>query len=337
MQILTDVRFFFSKSKVFFYYDPIVTIYNEDDKYTIEVYDDCDNFFSLDTLIKNNYTALLYAHRNDYIINLDCIRLDDCKVDQLSKIISMKTSRAKCYDHLATNFAMDYKMEKGITLRSIYEYSDILTPLCDSKMANVLGINALVFLNDGTLLMPLRGKEATISRNMVTSSIAVGCFWENKDETDKLEEKDFLRDFVMQGLTERLFLPDFRLKNMKINIHFLGLGRDVYWGGKPQIYYWVTLDLSAKEYLIFSQKDNLKKAFDKDSEILLVHSFKVMNASGDLQLQCIKKLKILEKNCYKYYYKNVRAESSFFNNCYHLSKYKTRKQEVNWLKNIIMS
>ena len=52
-------------------------------------------------------------------------------------------------------------MEKGMTLRSIYEYSSLLVPLENSKMANVLGINALVFLSDGTLLMPLRGNGAT--------------------------------------------------------------------------------------------------------------------------------------------------------------------------------
>lgn len=328
---------FFSQNKVIGYYNSVFTIKNENENFYIEIEDFEKKYFVLDSLIQNNYISLLHAHRNDYIKNYKCVRLDDYEIDFVSNHVKLITSRAKCFDHLATNFAMDYKMEKGMTLRDIYEYQSILTPLCKSKMANVLGINALVFLSDGILLMPLRGARATISKHMLTSSIALGCFWENRKNDEKLKIEDIMEGFVCTGLIERLHLKKSVLEDKLYQIHFLGFGRDVYWGGKPQLYYYVTLQMNSKEYLIKSQHDKKNEKFDQDSEILLVQSFDVLNDSGDLKLRCIRKKKLIETNSYKFYSKSAKAEDSFFNNCLHFSKYSFEGQEENWLKNMIMN
>ena len=210
------IELIFSNSRMVFYYNPIYIVKSVTEIFDIEIEDSSDSYFELDYLIKNNYMSLLYAHRNDYVVNFDCIRLDNCKIDKMHSKIVLKTSRAKCFDHLATNFAMDYKMEKGMTLRSIYEYSSLLVPLENSKMANVLGINALVFLSDGTLLMPLRGNGATISKHMVTSSIAQGCFVKDKEFT--LDDINY--NYIYEGLKDRLFISEYKLKQDIFKVYF---------------------------------------------------------------------------------------------------------------------
>lgn len=171
-------------------------------------------------------------------------RYTEEQIEALNKIAWWNGSDEKireCYDdfylstdnfiQIVTNFAIDYKMEKGMTLRSIYEYSSLLVPIEKSKMANVLGINALVFLNDGTLLMPLRGNGATVSKHMVTSSIAQGCFVKNKEFI--LDDINY--NYIYEGLKDRLFISEHKLKQDIFKIYFLGLGRDILWRGKPQL------------------------------------------------------------------------------------------------------
>lgn len=218
-----------------------------------------------------------------------------------------------------------------MTIRATYEYMDTLTSLKSSKMANVLGVNALVFLGDGTLLLALRGKGATISKNMLTSSIAFGCFRENTDKSCCITTQELLFDYVHQGLIERLYLSEEILRCVRISISFLGLGRDVAWGGKPQLYYYVSLDMTAKQYLQYSKRISPKKILDEDREILLVSSLDLVNTTDYLKLCCINKKELLENGKMKYYKKLCRAECSFFNNCYHFSQYKKNEEFCNWL------
>ena len=325
----------FGKNKVIFYYEPIFTNQNGND-YSIILNDFPKKHFQPDPLILTNYSNLLYAHRNDVVINYNCIRLDNCEINLLNREIILSTSRAKCFDHLVTNFAMDFRLEKGITIRSIYEYKEHLIPLKDSKMANVIGVNALVFLNDGTLLMPLRGTGATISKHMVTSSIAQGCFWE--ENSRKITKNELIYDFIKHGIKERLFLLESVLNSSDIQVDFLGFGRVAAWGGKPQLYYIVKIDLNAKEYieksLIFEKKED---DIDKDREILLVKTFEIVNNTSFLKMSCINKKYLLRYGKVKIYSKICEAECSFFCNCYHFYKYYERDTTINnWLLYKIM-
>lgn len=113
------------------------------------------------------------------------------------------------------------------------------------------------------------------------------------------------------------------------------MGRDISWGGKPQLYYYVTLDFSAEDYLQYSKNtDKYGRILDKDREILLIHSFDLLASTGFLKLRCINRKKLLQDNILKYYIKICKAESSFFSNCYHFSKFEVAD---NWLHNKIMN
>lgn len=335
------IDLYFSGNHIDCFYKPLL-IFDEEIKMSelnIDVEDRAKKYFRPDAIVEANYSSLLYAHRNDIVSNYDCIRLDDLKIDVDTSKITFYTSRAKCFDHLVTNFAMDYKMERGMTIRAIYEYANTLTPLASSKMANVLGVNALVFLGDGTLLLALRGKGATISKNMLTSSIALGCFRNNEDSGKEITQQELIWGYIYQGLRERLFISETLLKGIKKKICFLGLGRDVSWGGKPQLYYYISLDMTAEQYLLQcsnGQNANLR-TLDRDREILLVKTVDLIKNTDYLKLKCINKKELLENKKIRFYNKICKAECSFFNNCYHFSRFNNYDEFSGWFHDEIIS
>lgn len=312
-----------------FLYKPLLTICNDSDKYNVDI-DHQPHYYELNSIIMSIYTKLLHVHRNDYVENFDCVRLDSYSVDEDNLKLTLKTIKIKCFDNLVTNFALDYKLDSGITLRKIFEYGCELPDLKDSQMANQIGINALVFLKDGSLLMPKRGKNATISKGMVTSSIAMA--FELKNEN--LTSDALLQESIVTGLTERLYLPTEIISKTKVEIVFLGFGQSVVWGGKPQFYFCVWLDMDARQYVFNSINVSRKgKTIDKDKKILLVRDIELYEHSDFLKLTCLAERSLLMRNKEKNVIRVHRAENSFFCNCYHLKKcHINREVFANWLK-----
>lgn len=325
-----SLKLMIGNNQVEFLYDPLLIISKDNDKYNF-VINHKQKYFKLSPLIVYNYTKLLYAHRNDYIKNFDCLRLDSCIVDYNKYNVVLNTSKIKCFDHLVTNFALDYKLDNGMTLRKIYESGHKLSDLKNSHMANQIGINALVFLKDESLLMPKRGKNATISKNMVTSSIAMA--YELKEDYCQLTSDSLFRDSILTGLKERLHLSSDIIAQTKIDIFFCGFGRVIEWGGKPQFYFCVWLDMDARQYIYNSININIKgDVIDKDKTILIVKNLEFYDHSNYLKLTCLDQKNLLLHNKQKEIAKAFQAETSFFCNCYHFKEYQINSYKNNWLK-----
>jgi hypothetical protein len=236
------------------------------------VEDDPQKELKLDEFIEGNYATLFSAHSNSVKKNFDTIRLDRYDPDEKKFYLS----RSTYFNHLVTNRAVDFFIFDDVSLRTIYEYGPLLTPLENSKMSNHVGINALVFLSDGKLLIPRRGGSATISKNKVTSSVAIMLNLP-KDEADKkrkINPKDkkitaeyLLRDNIVQTLPERVKLLPKVFREAKPEIEFLGFGQNIYEGGKPQFYFSVKLDnVSSKNYF------ELHKDYKREQKRELKHN-----------------------------------------------------------------
>ncbi len=228
-----------------FAYDAVLT----DGSGTFEVKDDPKKEFQLDPFILANYNQIFAAHSGSAKANFFTIRMDD--YDAENKVFYL--SRSTYFNHLVTNRAVDFQLFEDISLRDVYEYGPRLTPLSESKMSNHVGINGLVFLKGGYLLIPRRKLDSTISKNMVTSSIAVMLNFpkahKNNPRPVTITPDYLFRGNVVQNLTDRVKINTDKLeKENKIDVRFLGFGRNVYEGGKPQMYYAVYLDMTVKEF-----------------------------------------------------------------------------------------
>ncbi len=218
--------------------------------------DDPDKRYELPGFVENNFVQLIDAHGRSAKGNCDTVRLDDIVLKD--GVETFMLSRSTFYNHLVTNRAMDFMITEGVTIRNMFEYGPKIRPLGESELSNHLGINALVFLNDGTLLVPRRKNTSTISKNMITSSIAVRLAPPKDDEKTgkrvKISKQYLFHDNIIDSLTSRLKISEQDVKQLNADVRFLGIGQNIYEGGKPQMYFAVELDKNIDEYLDFSAK-----------------------------------------------------------------------------------
>lgn len=179
---------------------------------------------------------------------------------------------------MVTNRAMDYPISETASVRTLYEYKRHLTPLPESKMSNHIGINALVYLADGTFLMPLRGMSATISKRLVTAGIATRLIVDDYEK--EITVADVFEKPILSALETKLY---FGKKKPEAEIHFLGFGRDIYEGDKPQFYFVVRItNYTSDEYRTMYRKTKKKfsNAIDLDRHIFLCKRIKKVKVSS---------------------------------------------------------
>lgn len=206
----------------------------EADTRTIEVIDDGQKYYEPDGLITNSFFDIMKSHGSSYKRNEPTVRLDHFEKKQ-DRII-LYTSRSTYFNHLITNRAIDYFIQGHMTLRDIYEPGPFLTPLKNSKMSNHIGINAFLTIEcqqKKYLVLPKRGKTSTISKGFVTSSIASRLVL-NNDTIDIGKQANIPFEEQLKFLVQEKY-GSCRLEGMEIQ--FLGFGRNIYEGGKPQFYY----------------------------------------------------------------------------------------------------
>ena len=243
-------------------------IFVNDGKHKFEVIDDKDKYFELTGLIENNFTDLYSIHSRSTKSNEDTIRLDSVKV--LDDKVVFYTSRSNFYNHLVTNRAIDYKIVDNLRLRDIYEHGPYIGSLENSKLSNHVGINALVFLNNNLLLIPCRAGDSTISKKCATASIAAKLHFP-KDCSNHIDSKFLFNDAIIDDLGSRLKIDLTKLDLNKVHIEFLGVGQNIYEGGKPQTYFCVNLDYDIEGYMNLLQDKKKQSAIDKDSCIYIAN------------------------------------------------------------------
>lgn len=276
--------------KIIIYHD----IFINDNKHKLEVIDDKNKYFELSGLIENNYTDLFSIHKQSNKRNEDTIRLD--KIDINDEKVTFYTSRSNFYNHLVTNRAIDYKLIDNLSLRDIYEHGPYLGSLENSKFSNHLGINALVFLENNILLVPRRSGDSTISKKCCTSSIATKLQFP-KDGSNHIDDKFLFNDAIIDNLSLRLKIDLDKIDLKRVHINFLGVGQNIYEGGKPQAYFYVKLDYNVSEYQNILQSTADNDSLDKDSTIYLAKfdSFKFF-AKDSIRFIAINQIVFKRKN-----------------------------------------
>ncbi len=211
----------------------------------IIVEDNGGKTFEPDGFISDNYQTLFAAHRMSKKENFVTVRLDDFKYENGEAKFYL--SRSNYYYHLVTNRAIDYRIDDELSLRTYYDNGPSLCPLRESFMSNHIGINALVFLKDGELLLPRRSGSSTISKNLITSSIAIML---TMPTDNKITASYLFKDCIYEGLISRTKMRHEWINENEIDIEFLGFGQNPYEGGKPQFYYAVKMKNIDKEMYI---------------------------------------------------------------------------------------
>ncbi len=281
--------------------------------YSFKVVDDKNKMFQLDDFVMENYPTIFSAHSSSVKVNSKTVRLDKFELD--GDTCTMYLSRSTVFNHLVTNRAIDFDIFEGATLRDIYEYGPNLSSYEDSKMSNHIGINALVFLSDGRILVPRRNRSSTISKNQITSSIAVKL--DCPKGNDGVIDADYLmRDTILDNLIARVRIRKDGIDPKNVDIHFLGFGQNVYEGGKPQFYYAVFLkDIDTKKYFELLCDNKGERRIDVDKCIYVAdyssYTFKndTLNFNTVTEKGKNKKIK-------------VRYERSYICNLWHYEQYK---------------
>jgi hypothetical protein len=239
-----------------------------------KVVDKNDKMFEPDGLIVNSFFDIMKSHGGSYKHNEITVRLDDYTRSDDGEI-TLYTSRSTVFNHLITNRAIDYYIQGHMTLRDIYESEPSLTSLAKSKMSNHIGINAFLIIECGNkkyLVLPKRGKTSTISKGLVTSSIASRLILDNPQKNISGDSKIPFREQVCSLLRDKLSFCE--QLNGKQKIHFLGFGRNLYEGGKPQFYYCVRMscsEVNIQEVLLNMKKcKQTKEQLDLDIGLMLI-------------------------------------------------------------------
>ncbi len=192
----------------------------ENEGFEFEVIDDKNKFFELDDFIMENYPTIFSAHSGSAKFNGTTIRLD--KFEKTGDKVTFYLSRSTVFNHLVTNRAIDFDIFDDVTLREIYEYGPLLSMPEDSKMSNHIGVNGLVFLSDGNILVPRRKRDSTVSKNKVTSSIAVKLDFPK--DCDEISTQHLLYGTIIDNLSKRTRIKHDFLNLDNIEVKFLGFG-----------------------------------------------------------------------------------------------------------------
>lgn len=234
---------------------PNVNVYaNVEGNATITIHDSPEQYQLPDFLI-NCATNLISAHKHSIVRNATSIRLRDVSFRQTDETdeLTLETQKSTYYQMLLTNRCMDYCIEQGVTVRDLYEYNPRLNDLKDSLLCNQIGINGLVITSDGYLLIEKRSRKKTTWKNKFAQPISLAF------KPDKFGScYDRQAKVIIEGVENELFATVIA-KTLKENFgitkdqyafdlrtNFLGLARDLVEGGKPNLYFYVVLNIGAE-------------------------------------------------------------------------------------------
>ena len=291
--------------------------------YSFEVKDDEKSVYELPDFVGENFVDLFAAHARSTKQNFNTIRLDGFEKTGEGKYL-FRTGRSTFYNHLLTNRACDYRLEDDLTLRDVFEYGPKISSIEESKMSNHIGVNALVYLADGELLIPRRKNDSTISKNMITSSIATRLLF---PQTGEIDAEYLLKTCVLDALISRVKFNPKWLQTKQIEVEFLGFGQNLYEVGKPQFYYTVRVkDLTRAEYIAYIDKHfkDRRPRIDADRCIYVVKMDTLkFHDDDELTFYCYKHTKTGKEITKRI--RPLTCEKSFICNIWHEQELQRRK------------
>lgn len=244
-------------------YLPSVSVFTNIDGAEV-VIDDRTDKYELPKFIGENALLLMGAHETSDYNNGITIRLRD--IDYENGVLTLKTERTQYFDMLITNRCMDYKMNGDVSVRGVYEFGSTVSALADSKLSNQIGINGLIITKDGYLLVEKRGNKKSVWKNKFAQPISLamkksdvildanGLIGSDEKSADACFAKIVLGTVKKNfGITEK------EVAGFDVDKNLLGVARDLLEGGKPNLYFYVTVDMCADDFAKFLQ-DKAKRA-----------------------------------------------------------------------------
>ncbi len=317
-------QFILNDNECCVHYDVCCDFVGDEKGYSITLCDDPSKRFRLDPFIKDHSFDIIKAHHNSNFRNTETVRMDGYTIDRTAQRVYLNTSRSNYIAHMLTNRAVDYLINDELSLRQIYEYRNRLLSFEESPFSNHIGVIGHIMLNDGTTLFPHRSDTSTISKNMITSGLATRHILKNYDTpmTYTQESQDagkaLYHDYIISALPEAMKVKAEWLETLNIEVKLLGIGRDVYEGGKPTCFYLINVDTSKEEYFNASKEfsesrdarltrvDFNKRVYAVPFDSIHWHregeflSFKYYTSARRLRSKCLHPEKNLLCNLYHY-------------------------------------
>lgn len=254
-------------------YIPSVNVYaNIAGDTQVDIADSPDKF-ELPRFVRDNALALMEAHKGSSFSNNTTIRLNDVSYE--GNKLTLFTERSQYFDMLITNRCMDYKLNDLVSLRDVYESNKAVSPLSESQLGNQIGINGLIFTNDGYLLIEKRGYRKTTWKNKFAQPISLAMKKEtvkdflvngvikvdddNGHKTVTEEEKiklaeDVFKKIILKTIKDNFGITKNDIVEFSLAKNFFGIARDLLEGGKPNMYFYVTVNMTAQEFDAFLEK-----------------------------------------------------------------------------------
>lgn len=204
----------------------------------IIINDDPLERYVLPEMASRYYEKLFSAHITSNIYNNINIRVLDWKTDDDRFIID--TGRTTYYESMVTNRAMDYEVEKGISIRQLYECGPVIMPLSLSKLSNHLGFNGFVESSDNKFAFVLRQDNVSIGKRTYGDSIEASLKSKYALKNNKFELSG-LEDGILHEINDELKIQSEHIvdivdgKNSFKKVIILAAYRDLVEGGKPQL------------------------------------------------------------------------------------------------------
>lgn len=253
-------------------------------------FDDKPERFELPAFVKDNVLKLMEAHKGSKVSNSVTIRLND--IDYADGTLTLKTSRSQYFDMLVTNRCMDYHPDDSMSVRDVFEFGSTVTPLEDSKLGNQIGINGLILTRDGYLLVEKRGRKKTTWKDKFAQPISLAM--KLKDArlaagesfgADTSVPESVFKNIVLGTIGKNFGLTERDITGFSMADNFMGIARDLLEGGKPNMYFYVTVNMDSDAFVEFlenkCQKACVKAVEQENAERARRKAGKPADGDGD--------------------------------------------------------
>lgn len=236
------------------------------------LFEDSNVAFEIPEFIVAHTPQIMAAHKTSSSENTATIRLDNASYDRVHKRLVLNTSRTCYYHMLLTNRAMDFELGQGVTIRQLFEYRRKLFPLNQTKMANQIGVEGLIFTTDGQMLIEKRShKKKTTWRDKFAQPISLslkkndlgltgdGCIRNDRESAEKC-----LSRMIQKHLKDSFGLEKDTNYDFSASKNLLGISRDLMEGGKPNLYFYVVFKGSADELKATLERERNERDITKE-------------------------------------------------------------------------
>lgn len=245
---------------------PIVVVFRNPGNMKFTVIDS-NSMYQLPQIVISNYTKLFTYHSSSKVFNNLIIRIKDwyIKQEENQDIVVLETERTTFFNSLVTNRALDAPLCDGLSLRTIFQYDKKLVPMSESMLSNHLGINGFVETADEKIILVKRREDVSISKKMWGTSIGYAVKASGMGNQKFSEE--ILEREIKDALKKELGICQeyYEFSNER---NIIAGYRDLLEGGKPQLLFYVKVNLTETEiYNNFLQYD-FENAMEKDGDKL---------------------------------------------------------------------